>query len=88
MSSRSRVGSGSRSWPKRALALFVLIIAVVYALVFFTGSKSPTPKLGIDLQGGTRVTLVPQGAEPTSEQLAQARTILEQRVNGQGVSGA
>ena len=88
MSSKSRVGSGSRSWPKRALALFVLIVAVVYALVFFTGSKSPTPKLGIDLQGGTRVTLVPQGAEPTSEQLAQARTILEQRVNGQGVSGA
>ncbi|HJG43589.1 protein translocase subunit SecD [Corynebacterium phoceense] len=88
MSSKSRVGSGSRSWPKRALALFVLIVAVVYALVFFSGSKSPTPKLGIDLQGGTRVTLVPQGAEPTSEQLAQARTILEQRVNGQGVSGA
>lgn len=80
--------SRSRTWPKRALALFVLIIAVVYALVFFTGPRNAATKLGIDLQGGTRVTLVPQGDEPTADQLKQARDILEQRVNGQGVSGA
>ncbi|WP_165242177.1 protein translocase subunit SecD [Corynebacterium lizhenjunii] len=87
-SQRGAVSNRSRTWPKRALALFALIVAVIYALVFFTGSKSPAAKLGIDLQGGTRVTLVPQGGEPTSEQLAQARQILEQRVNGMGVSGA
>ncbi len=81
-------GGGRRTWPKRALALFVLIVAVVYALVFFTGDRSLAPRLGIDLQGGTRVTLVPQGEEPTPEQLAQARVILENRVNGMGVSGA
>lgn len=86
-SRRERAGS-QRAWPKRALALFVLILAVVYALVFFTGDRQGTPKLGIDLQGGTRVTLVPQGAEPTADQLAQARVILENRVNGMGVSGA
>src|SRR5699024_4169504 len=60
----------------------------LYALVLFTGDRSLRPKLGIDLQGGTRVTLVPQGEEPTQDQLSQARNILEQRVNGMGVSGA
>ena len=58
-----------RTWPGKALALFLLIVIGVYALVFFTGDKSASPKLGIDLQGGTRVTLVPQGEEPTREQL-------------------
>ncbi|WP_082422123.1 protein translocase subunit SecD [Corynebacterium oculi] len=67
---------------------FLLLVMVVYALIFFTGDRHATPKLGIDLQGGTRVTLVPQGDEPTQEQLAQARTIMENRVNGMGVSGA
>jgi len=59
-----------------------------YALVFLTGDREASPKLGIDLRGGTRVTLVPQGEEPTQEQLEQARTILENRVNGMGVSDA
>ena len=77
-----------RTWPGKALALFLLIVIGVYALVFFTGDKSASPKLGIDLQGGTRVTLVPQGEEPTREQLNDARRILENRVNGMGVSGA
>ena len=59
-----------------------------YALIFLTGDREASPKLGIDLRGGTRVTLVPQGEEPTKEQLDQARTILENRVNGMGVSDA
>ncbi|NLZ58815.1 MAG: protein translocase subunit SecD [Corynebacterium sp.] len=80
--------SAWEAWPKRAIALFVLILFGIYALVFFTGDRSATPKLGIDLQGGTRVTLVPQGEEPTQDQLSQARVILENRVNGMGVSGA
>ncbi|MDO5031749.1 protein translocase subunit SecD [Corynebacterium sp.] len=87
-SKRGAVSNSQRQWPKRAIALFGLIVILLYVLIFFTGSKSATPKLGIDLQGGTRVTLVPQGEEPTQEQLQQARTILEQRVNGMGVSGA
>ncbi|AEQ06726.1 protein translocase subunit SecD [Corynebacterium pseudotuberculosis] len=87
-SQSQKAAKGSRAWPKRALALFILIIAVIYALIFATGDHKATPKLGIDLQGGTRVTLVPQGANPTDEQLRQARMILENRVNGMGVSGA
>ncbi|AZA11544.1 preprotein translocase subunit SecD [Corynebacterium gerontici] len=68
--------------------MFIAIVALIYALVFFTGDGSAQPNLGIDLQGGTRVTLVPQGQDPSDEQLAQARNILEQRVNGMGVTGA
>ncbi len=88
VTTRREKPGAQRAWPKRALALFALILAVVWALVLFTGDREASPKLGIDLQGGTRVTLVPQGQEPTADQLAQARTILENRVNGMGVSGA
>jgi len=76
--------------PWRHLAAFAGIVVVLYALVFFTGDKV-TPKLGIDLQGGTRVTLTARtesGGEPPREQLLQAQSIIEQRVNGLGVSGA
>ncbi|MGZ4541887.1 MAG: protein translocase subunit SecD, partial [Mycobacteriaceae bacterium] len=77
--------------PIRYLAIFVAIVAALYCLVFFTGDRSPTPKLGIDLQGGTRVTLTartPDGKAPTAESLKLARTIIENRVNGIGVSGS
>ncbi len=77
--------------PWRYLAIFVGIIAILYSAVFFTGGGKATPELGIDLQGGTRVTLTartPDGSAPTREQLDQARQIIEQRVNGLGVSGA
>ncbi len=66
--------------------LFVLL----YALVFFTGD-SPTPKLGLDLQGGTTVTLTARtenGQAPSREALDQARQIIERRVNGLGVAEA
>ncbi|WP_020660180.1 protein translocase subunit SecD [Amycolatopsis benzoatilytica] len=77
--------------PGRYLAFFALIVVVLYALVFFTGGGKATPKLGIDLQGGTRVTLTartPDGGQPTRESLNQARQIIETRVNGIGVGGA
>lgn len=77
--------------PWRYLAAFLGVVAVLYGLVFFTGDGKPTPKLGIDLQGGTRVTLQARtetGEEPPREQLEQAKQIIEERVNGLGVSGA
>ena len=76
--------------PGRYLGFFVLIVVVLYALVFFTGGGKPAPKLGIDLQGGTRVTLsarTPDGSAPSKDSLNQARQIIERRVNGIGVSG-
>ena len=77
--------------PWRYLATFVGIVVVLYALVFFTGDRQLTPKLGIDLEGGTRVTLTARtatGQPPTKDQLNLARDIIDQRVNGLGVSGA
>jgi len=77
--------------PWRNLASFVGIVAFLYALVFATGDHRALPKLGIDLQGGTRVTLearTADGSEPPRDQLLQAQEIIEQRVNGLGVSGA
>ncbi|MGH3942930.1 MAG: protein translocase subunit SecD [Pseudonocardiaceae bacterium] len=77
--------------PWRNLAIFIGIVASLYSLVFFTGGGSPTPKLGIDLQGGTRVTLTARtadGREPPRESLDQARQIIEERVNDTGLNGA
>ena len=77
--------------PWRPLTLFFVLLAAIYALIFFTGGGSPEPKLGIDLQGGTRVRLTARtesGNPPTREQLDQAKQIIEQRVNGLGVSGS
>ncbi len=81
----------NRSLPAgRYFGAFVLILAVLYGLVFFTGS-SRTPQLGLDLRGGTTVTLTartPDGASPPREDLELARQIIERRVNGLGVAEA
>jgi preprotein translocase subunit SecD len=77
--------------PARYLSLFLGLLVGVYLLVFLTGDKQAEPKLGIDLQGGTRVTLTartPDGSRPTREALDQAQQIISARVNGLGVSGS
>lgn len=77
--------------PARNLAVFLALLIGVYLLVFLTGNKLAEPKLGIDLQGGTRVTLTartPDGSAPTREALNQAQEIISARVNGLGVSGS
>ncbi len=77
--------------PYRDLALFLVLLTGVYLLVFLTGDKQPNTKLGIDLQGGTRVTLTartPDGSPPTRAALMQAALIIGSRVNGLGVSGS
>ncbi|WP_222263643.1 protein translocase subunit SecD [Modestobacter marinus] len=74
----------------RYFAAFILIIATMYALIFLTGDQR-TPQLGLDLQGGTTVTLTartPDGKAPATEDLELARQIIEQRVNGLGVAEA
>jgi preprotein translocase subunit SecD len=77
--------------PARYLSVFLLMLVGVYLLVYLTGDKRAAPKLGIDLQGGTRVTLTartPDGSRPSREALAQAQQIISARVNGLGVSGS
>jgi preprotein translocase subunit SecD len=68
-----------------------LILAIVYLLVFFTGNHKPQPKLGLDLKGGTSLTLsavTANGKAPKGDQLEEARQIIENRVNGTGVTEA
>jgi preprotein translocase subunit SecD len=77
--------------PARYLSLYLILLIGLYLLVFLTGNKEAKPKLGIDLQGGTRVTLTartPDGSRPTREALDQAQQIIGARVNGLGVSGS
>ncbi|WP_040336621.1 protein translocase subunit SecD [Candidatus Blastococcus massiliensis] len=80
-----------RSLPAgRYFGAFILIVAVLYGLIYFTGTQR-TPQLGLDLRGGTTVTLTartPDGGAPAGEDLELARRIIEQRVNGLGVAEA
>ena len=81
----------TRTLPaSRYFGAFLLIVAVLYGLIFFTGTDR-TPQLGLDLRGGTTVTLTartPDGQAPATEDLELARQIIEQRVNGLGVAEA
>jgi preprotein translocase subunit SecD len=81
----------NRSIPaSRYFGAFILIVAALYGLIFFTGDTR-TPQLGLDLRGGTTVTLTartPDGQAPAQEDLELARRIIEQRVNGLGVAEA
>lgn len=74
-----------RPQPGRTLIIFFVGLLLSYGLVAVAGVW--TPKLGLDLQGGTRITLVSQG-DVASDRLAEARGIIEDRVNGSGVAEA
>ena len=71
--------------PGRTLVVFFLGLAISYGLVALGGTWKP--ELGLDLQGGTRITLTAKG-NPTAESLNEARGIIDQRVNGSGVTEA
>lgn len=74
--------------PARILLYLGLAFLALSAWALTPG-KSHTPKLGLDLQGGTQVILSPQavaGTDLNSDQLAQTVAIIRQRVNGFGVA--
>ena len=77
------------SRPVRTLAILGLIVVAMTALVFVQGATSV--RLGLDLRGGTSVTLQPRIApgdegKVTSEAIDQAVSIIRQRVNSLGVA--
>jgi preprotein translocase subunit SecD len=80
--------------PGRQLAILAGVFVVLYLLVFFASGASGSisnrlhPRLGLDLVGGLRMTLVAQGKVPSAQEMEQARQIIEDRVNGTGVSEA
>ncbi|MGN6129836.1 MAG: protein translocase subunit SecD, partial [Nocardioidaceae bacterium] len=77
------------SRPGRRLIAFAVVIAALYGGVALGGQWSP--KLGLDLQGGTSITLeatTPNGQAPAADKLQEARGIIDQRVNGSGVTEA
>ncbi|MFD5566068.1 protein translocase subunit SecD [Kitasatospora griseola] len=82
--SRSRDG-----YPGRALALILVVTVGLVALMFGTGYTKP--RLGIDLAGGTSVTLTAKSDDPSAINKANLDTavgIIQKRVNGMGVSEA
>ncbi|WP_280669642.1 MULTISPECIES: protein translocase subunit SecD [unclassified Kitasatospora] len=76
-------------YPGRALALILVFTVGLVALMFGTGHK--TPRLGIDLAGGTSITLTADSKDKAAINAANMNTavgIIQQRVNAYGVSEA
>ncbi|WP_228562073.1 protein translocase subunit SecD [Catenulispora rubra] len=80
---RSRNRKTSPWTPLTALA--AVIMALVGTMI---GTGHRTPQLGIDLAGGTTMTMTAQGKTPASGDMDTALQIMRNRVNGQGVSEA
>jgi preprotein translocase subunit SecD len=86
--------SGSR--PVRTLGVLVGLIAVIFGVIgggTVWSNAQWTPKLGLDLIGGTEIVLtaVPQAGSSgaiTQQTLDEAVKIIRQRINGSGVSEA
>jgi preprotein translocase subunit SecD len=73
--------------PGRTVTVFFLGLAIAYGLVALIGTWKPA--LGLDLEGGTQITLIAKsGSNLSSGNLQTAANIIDQRVNGSGVSEA
>lgn len=76
------------SRPARALLLLAIIFVGLIGTVLIQGATSV--RLGLDLRGGTSVTLQPRASNDsdkiTSEAIDQAVAIIRQRVNSLGVA--
>ncbi|MER5999973.1 protein translocase subunit SecD [Nonomuraea angiospora] len=77
------------SRPGRTLLVLLALILALGGTMFL--QKAFTPKLGLDLAGGTTVTLSPvtqNNTAPPDEILDRAVNIIRDRVNGNGISDA
>ena len=73
----------------RTLVGFGVVVAMLFGLMALTGTW--VPRLGLDLRGGTTITLTARtsdGNSPPRENLETARTIIQQRVDSLGVGEA
>ncbi|MFF8405095.1 protein translocase subunit SecD [Streptomyces sp. NPDC015684] len=83
--------ASAQSKPGRSLALILIAIVALTGGMFLSGHK--TPRLGIDLAGGTSITLeaVNEPGQPNAinkTNMDTAVDIMNRRVNGLGVSEA
>jgi preprotein translocase subunit SecD len=72
------------------VVIFAILLGTLAGGVLFS-TATWAPKLALDLEGGTQVILTPKlesGEEVSSDQLAQAVSIIRQRVDASGVSEA
>ena len=75
----------SLSW----LGVIIVGLIALNGVGVATGGGSWTPKLALDLEGGTQIILAPKlesGQTVSSEQLNQAVSIIRQRIDSAGVS--
>jgi preprotein translocase subunit SecD len=81
-----------KAW--RSLAWLLAIVAGLTAILAYgviAQGASWAPKLALDLEGGTQITLAAQlesGQTVSAEQLAQAVSIIRERIDASGVSEA
>nr|WP_194305373.1 protein translocase subunit SecD [Dietzia sp. DQ11-38-2] len=68
------------------MSSFCVVFFILFLAAFAVADRGLAPKLGIDLQGGTRVTLIPIG-QPDEQDLRLAQDIIRDRVDGLGVAG-
>lgn len=82
--------SPRRYRPGLTLVVFLLLTASLYGMM--AAARAWTPKLGLDLRGGTTVTLTARNTSGSggvsASSLEQARSIIQQRVDGLGVGEA
>ncbi|MFJ3703816.1 MULTISPECIES: protein translocase subunit SecD [Streptomyces] len=88
---KGRGSTGGQGRPGRALALILIAMVALTGGMFLSGHT--TPRLGIDLAGGTSITLKAKSQPGKPEAINEtnmntAVSIIERRVNGLGVSEA
>ena len=77
--------SRRHSHPLRTLIVLGICVLALYGIMAY--AKVWTPKLGLDLRGGTSITLTANSSSGTVDKasLETARTIIQQRVDSLGV---
>jgi preprotein translocase subunit SecD len=78
--------TSTKAHPGRTLGWFALGVAILFGLVALGGDWKPA--LGLDLQGGQRITLRAQDDNVSQSKLKEASKIINERVNGSGVAEA
>ncbi len=78
--------SSRKSRPAVVLLLLLVVLGIMFAIM--AGTRTWTPKLGLDLQGGMTITLNATNSTVSAESLELAKDIIQQRVDGLGVGEA